>query len=828
MIIKQLKLRNIRSYVDETINFPEGRILLSGDIGSGKSTILLAIEFVLFGIKGKELPANAILRNGANEGYVELLMEIDGKQYVIRRNLKRNNTALNSSIKQTAGYVIVDGTRYDFTPVELKNYVLNTLGYPRNLASKTKDLVYRFTVYTAQEQMKNILFNDEERLKTLRRLFQIDKYETIKNNASFVAKLLRDRIRFEEEKVRDFSVLQQELGEYNKELVIKRNQLSDVNKEYEQIVNKANKLKNELKQLEEKKEKFLDMQRELTLLNSAIRDKQKQVDVNCDKIHKLKTEIGDIKAKFEAIVLEKPTDKTIENIDKEINELQLKIENSEKDKIKVEGKIKACNDAIKRLIDELEQYDKVKLDYGNAKEAVVKLKEKLVFLNDIDGDIKQSQDELSKIFASIGKFENKKDESLMLVKKIAQLDNCPMCLQEVKDEHKHKISDEQNKIITECDKKLNELNIAKKQLELKLKELNNKKNEFLKLNENIAVLEESIKSYEDKLNLLESKKEHKLLLENELKELDLEYQKLANINADELRMQLNDLRKLQKKVYEFSNLVNEKKNLKQMYLDKKGLMLELEKSNEVMVKEIAELKQNIEKIAEQLSMLKDVETELLKLKNELDFIEKQEKSVLTRKIQLDKDIESLNRDIKKLEQRIKEYEKIKENIKLLREYENYLSLHVVKITELIEKSVMMKVYNEFNEYFMKWFSMLIEDETINVRLKDDFSPVIEQNGYETTIINLSGGEKTSVALAYRLALNKVVNNLVSGVKTKDILILDEPTDGFSSQQLDKLKDVLDELNLKQVIVVSHEPKLETMVEHIVRIEKNEHISRVFS
>jgi exonuclease SbcC len=69
---------------------------------------------------------------------------------------------------------------------------------------------------------------------------------------------------------------------------------------------------------------------------------------------------------------------------------------------------------------------------------------------------------------------------------------------------------------------------------------------------------------------------------------------------------------------------------------------------------------------------------------------------------------------------------------------------------------------------------------------------------------------------------------MSGIKTKDLLILDEPTDGFSSEQLDKVRNVLDELNMKQTIIVSHEAKIESFVDHVIRIHKNEHVSRVVS
>ncbi|MBC8443957.1 hypothetical protein H8D83_00035 [Candidatus Woesearchaeota archaeon] len=138
----------------------------------------------------------------------------------------------------------------------------------------------------------------------------------------------------------------------------------------------------------------------------------------------------------------------------------------------------------------------------------------------------------------------------------------------------------------------------------------------------------------------------------------------------------------------------------------------------------------------------------------------------------------------------------------------------------MEKQVMLKVYTEFNELFTKWFDILLEDEELNARLDDEFKPVIEQNGYETEIDNLSGGEKTALALAYRLALNKVINDVVESIKTKDIIILDEPTDGFSTEQLDKMRDVLEQLGIKQTIIVSHESKIESFVEKVLKVSKS--------
>jgi len=94
------------------------------------------------------------------------------------------------------------------------------------------------------------------------------------------------------------------------------------------------------------------------------------------------------------------------------------------------------------------------------------------------------------------------------------------------------------------------------------------------------------------------------------------------------------------------------------------------------------------------------------------------------------------------------------------------------------------------------------------------------------IRSLSGGEKTAVALAYRLALNQVINNISNSINTKDLIILDEPTDGFSEEQLDKIRDIIKELKMRQIIIVSHENKVESFVDNVIKIKKDNHISKV--
>jgi exonuclease SbcC len=60
-----------------------------------------------------------------------------------------------------------------------------------------------------------------------------------------------------------------------------------------------------------------------------------------------------------------------------------------------------------------------------------------------------------------------------------------------------------------------------------------------------------------------------------------------------------------------------------------------------------------------------------------------------------------------------------------------------------------------------------------------------------------------------------------------LLILDEPTDGFSKDQIGKIGDLLKELDLVQAIIVSHERELEGSVDYIFRVQKEDGKSKVF-
>ena len=304
----------------------------------------------------------------------------------------------------------------------------------------------------------------------------------------------------------------------------------------------------------------------------------------------------------------------------------------------------------------------------------------------------------------------------------------------------------------------------------------------------------------------------------------------------------SDISQNSKKIEDFSfekkqiakriSLINEEISLKEEEISElQTLKIRLQNLEEKQfrIDEIQRMNTSLEKditiLNEHLNSLRNSVFEFMKYEKsfelkqkELEDAFKEEKAAEIKTAELRKEIEVFSQQIEEIKERIKKIEEIKEQLGYLTKLEDWLSQKFVPVISFIEKNVMIKLQAEFSKLFSEWFSMLVTDN-FSVSLSDDFTPVIEYQDYEIDYAYLSGGERTAVALAYRLSLNQVINSLLSKIKTRGLVILDEPTDGFSDQQLDKMRDVLQQLTTTQLIIVSHEPKIETFVENLVKFKK---------
>lgn len=680
MIINSIKLHNIRSYVDGEIKFDEGNTLLAGDVGSGKSSILLAVDFALFGIT-KNLSGNTLLRNGAKSGYVELNFNVDSKNVTIRRSLVRSK-----SIVQDEGYIQIDGKIERGTAQELKQSVLGLLNYPKELLTKSKNLVYRYTVYTPQEEMKKILQEDSDaRIDILRKIFGIDKYKTIKDNVAIFSNHLRDSVKNSSLYTADIDAKKKELNEYAANEIRLKNEIDLLKPRVDEM--KTN--------LEEKKKELCRIEDKLKEANRI----RSEIEVNMIKTNYLSKEIMSIK--------------------KEIGEADAKINS----------------------------YGDVMIDDSPDVEDMIKSKKSM--LEDNEKKQRELLNQISMLNANIG-------SSNLIVEKINSLDSCPICKQVVSSDHKHIIKEEEAG---------------------KRSEMNEKMTLFSKLAREADEEAKKLKSILDELN---------------------EKKQTAEINKIKIKN------------------MNEAKARKE----------HLEKRQEEAIKNLADAEDFLKITKELLAGYCGIEETYGKAKESLEKhemirreLEIKHTSVSTRFNDTRKIIELIEKDIgKKI--------MIMEKSRNMEKIRSWLNGAFIGIIDEMERKVMSKVYADFNELFKKWFGIIMGDEGIAVALDSEFNPGIEQNGYSIEYENLSGGEKTAVALAYRLSLNQVINNLIVNIKTNDLIILDEPTDGFSDDQINRIKNILDELNIRQVIIVSHEPMIESFVDNVINVNKEDYVSKI--
>ena len=131
MLLKKVRIKNIRSYEEQEFVFPRGSTLLSGDIGSGKTSVLLAIEYALFGLQPGQR-GSSLLSNGKDFGGVILEFEINGKEIIIERTLKRSS----KTISQDYASITIDNEKIESSVTEIKTKVLELLNYPQEFIKK--------------------------------------------------------------------------------------------------------------------------------------------------------------------------------------------------------------------------------------------------------------------------------------------------------------------------------------------------------------------------------------------------------------------------------------------------------------------------------------------------------------------------------------------------------------------------------------------------------------------------------------------------------------------------------------------------------------------
>ena len=826
MLLKKLFLKNIRTFEEETILFPKGVVLLEGDIGSGKTTILKSIEFALFGA-GPHMRAGSLLRKGKTSACVNLKLEIEGKNISIKRGLKKTNTG---EITQTKSELIIDDLSYLCSPKEIRSKIINLLNYPSDMVTKNPSLLFRYTVYNPQEETKQILrMKKEDRSELFGKIFSTEQYKQIRENASVFKKNMReegeylrgifnnleDNQKHHEKQKHELSELKNKKNATEKKMNELTKEANEINKNYEHL----NKEEEKLEKIKKKFEIQTSLHNEKTNYLTELKKREEDEKLSIEKIQ--------IQLKSFNALFNKEFDK------KEIDELKIRKEN-------LQNKIEEHYEIKKKLQIKLAQ---IQQNAQNKEKTITKKNE----INERENHIQKKIEELKQCPKEESSFQKQmtemetnlqKDRALSSSKntrisimekeinEITSLSMCPLCKQNVSHTHKSSILDKNQKEIDKLSNELNDINTSIKSIEEKIVFLKNKLNEMTNKKEELKYLEKSFVELKIQEEQITEEQKQLALLRLEEQKIILELEKINKFDEQQTKNQIKDIDQKTIELEKYKKDFQRRNDLLQYEKEKKQTIDNLKELKIRTAKSITELTKSIELEKKQIYEYADLEVKIKKTKQNKDEINA---LLENQKIEFARDttrMNTLQEQEKELSEAITKMNETKKKHRKINQIVNWTDNLFIPLIKNIETNVLARIHSEFEERFSKWFSLLINSDFFSTYIDEEFTPIIEQSGFDIDFDNLSGGEQTAVALCYRLALNQVINNLTGDIKTRDLIILDEPTDGFSEEQLEQLGVVIGNLKLSQIIIVSHEQKMRGFADNIIYLKKTDNRSFV--
>ena len=165
---------------------------------------------------------------------------------------------------------------------------------------------------------------------------------------------------------------------------------------------------------------------------------------------------------------------------------------------------------------------------------------------------------------------------------------------------------------------------------------------------------------------------------------------------------------------------------------------------------------------------------------------------------------------------------------------------IVKTIEVIGairdayRSIQPKLRSEFVKVLRNFVQQVLdslvgEAPLLNVLIDETYTPYIKsESGAEREVSNLSGGERTLLAFAYRLGLGQLIMQSRTG-HGLSMLLLDEPTESLGREDgsIDRLAEAISRFKaIEQIIAVTHSEAFAEKAEHVIILEKEAGISKV--
>lgn len=837
--IRRLWLRNLRSYDAAEAEFPEGTTLVVGDVGSGKTSLLYAIEMALFGFA--EVDPTYLVRHQAPEAEVRLQL-VDGEHtYEFGRRFRRRTRRGREVFELESASYAEDGRKSSYTVTEIRERAIQLLGFPDNPNPRAHSDLWRWAVYIPQEKMREVLLQDaEERLQTVRKALGLEQYRTAAENTQLVAAAIRRGAESLSAAARARDHLVGERGEFERAAAERTLEAESLRRQATELAANAEGTERDAAAAEADRDRLEAESRRDAELGEALRAEETRARRIQERSSARAVEMATTVRRLEGAPGRAAE---LNGFRERLTEIAARLAQGTADRsgaaerlervARWEGALTAATVAVDRArsalaeVDVLLQAD-LRADSSASAEGPVRepVAPTVRTIPELDAALRVAQTRLGEAIAQGAQAE----QSVADLDALVAGGVCPRCHQSVRPEafaaHRAEATAARDAVLAT----VAGLRDESERLEQERRSRERYERTLLRWKEVERERRQAVARRQELADRRVEADRRRTEAEGERSQAAAELD-AARPAAEEARRHLAALTQweaeratLDRQVADRQRAAEEDARLgaqvERLAAEEREAQRELAESAERRRALGAERAALAPRLAERDRLLERVRTARAAAVTLRTSAERAAREA----VRAETLAESAERSLKEADRRLAERARWTAEAERRRVLAEWLAGEFRTGLALLERRLLARAQAEFERSFAGFFTTLVEDASLTARCDAAFSPSVEIDGEWTPAEALSGGERTALALAFRLALGGVVRS--AGRLHLATLILDEPTDGFSPEQVLRMGELLERLALPQVLVVSHEVGLAAVADRVLRVEKRAGVSHL--
>jgi len=875
----RVRLTNFKPYGDADLRLTEGVTVIHGLNGSGKSSLLEACFFALYGSKALDGTLEDVITNGEEETEVDLWFTHDGVSYHVERRLKAYDGRIDHqcTLEATDGSDVTrDGAR------AVREFVTELLRMDAE--------AFVNCAYVRQGEVNKLInATPRERQDTIDDLLQLGKLEEYRERAGDARLGVEDVLENRRGRLDqlDDQIAEKEQKDLHDRLNGLESDLSEVADEIDRYETQREQAKETreaaaetLSTHAEKREQLESVEAEIDEIEEAIRATERERDGHRDAVREARERIEEIESRIddrldddgeldgaseEAIAARRTElDERESEIREELDDERVSAEAFRNQATNLAGKADDRTEraaAVEAEADDLADEAEAAADEADERESSIEeLREEAETLcerfaaaaADVDREdvadereaLRERRGEVRERIAELSAGLKNARERVEEAEELLAAGKCPECGQPVDGSPHASGIDEDRERVTDLEAELEETRERESDLDERLSELDglaSAADRLDEIDETTAMLEGRVEEKraeaERKRETAAEKRDQAADLREEAEETsEVAAQKREEAEAAAARVaeleaalaNVDDARETVAAVEERLSAVadaeaeierrrEKRENLKEVNDERRDRLADKRERRDELADAVDE-----DAMAEAKARKERAEEYLEKVEGELDRL-------AARQTELQNAIGGANGEIRELENLRDERDELAETVAALEDLHGETSDLEAMYGDLRAKLRQRNV-SELERTLNETFELVYgNDAYSHIELDGEYVlTVYQKDGEPLDPEQLSGGERALFNLSLRCAIYRLLSEGIEGAAPTPPLILDEPTVFLDSGHVSRLVRLVEEMRgfgVRQILIVSHDDELVGAADELVTVEKDPRSNR---